>query len=90
MKAHNTVRLYFTIMKLRASWQKPIKAKLNQENVFGKPVVTEIVPAIVAFYKAEDYHQNYYNDNGEQPYCSYVIKPKLDKFRKVFKEKLKH
>lgn len=64
------------------------KAKLNAEKVFDKPIVTEISPA-AAFYKAEDYHQNYYNENGDAPYCTFVIKPKLDKFRKVFKDKLK-
>jgi peptide-methionine (S)-S-oxide reductase len=51
-------------------------------------VVTEIAP-YSKFYKAEDYHQNYYNQNGDQPYCAYVIQPKLDKFKKVFKGKLK-
>jgi len=64
------------------------KAKLNSEKAFDKPIVTEISPASV-FYKAEDYHQNYYNENGNAPYCTYVIVPKLEKFRKVFKDKLK-
>jgi peptide-methionine (S)-S-oxide reductase len=64
------------------------KAKLNSEKAFEKPVVTEISPA-GAFYKAEDYHQNYFNENGNAPYCTFVIVPKLEKFRKVFKDKLK-
>jgi len=64
------------------------KTKLNEEDAFGKPVVTEISPAAI-FYKAEDYHQNYFSENGDAPYCSYVIAPKLEKFRKVFKDKLK-
>ncbi|MEI6062296.1 MAG: peptide-methionine (S)-S-oxide reductase MsrA [Bacteroidota bacterium] len=64
------------------------KSKLNSEKAFDKPVVTEISPA-TAFYKAEDYHQNYYDQNGNAPYCTFVIAPKLDKFRKVFKDKLK-
>jgi peptide-methionine (S)-S-oxide reductase len=64
------------------------KSKLESENVFNDPIVTEITPASV-FYKAEDYHQNYYNLNQDQPYCSFVITPKLEKFRKVFKEKTK-
>lgn len=64
------------------------KNKLNVENAFDKPVVTEISP-IGAFYKAEDYHQNYFNENGNAPYCTFVIVPKLEKFRKVFKDKLK-
>ena len=64
------------------------KEKLNAEKVFNKDVVTEIVPFEV-FYKAEDYHQNYFNENGNQPYCSFVVAPKVEKFRKVFKDKLK-
>jgi peptide-methionine (S)-S-oxide reductase len=65
------------------------KKKLEQEKVFEDPIVTEITPAST-FYKAEDYHQNYYNLNSNVPYCSFVIQPKLEKFKKVFKEKLKH
>jgi peptide-methionine (S)-S-oxide reductase len=64
------------------------KKKLNDEKVYDSPVVTEIAPYTV-FYKAEDYHQNYFNQNGDQPYCSYVIQPKVEKFRKVFGNKLK-
>jgi peptide-methionine (S)-S-oxide reductase len=66
-----------------------IKTALNQSGAFQNPIVTEISPA-TTFYVAEDYHQNYYNDNqGKNPYCSFVIKPKVDKFQKVFKDKLK-
>lgn len=65
-----------------------LKAKLNEEKAFTKPVVTEISPA-AEFYIAEDYHQNYYNENGDQPYCRMVIEPKLEKFRKVFADRLK-
>jgi len=64
------------------------KKKLNDEKAWDKPVVTEIT-AFTQFYKAEDYHQNYYNDNGDQPYCHFVIGPKVEKFKKVFKDKLK-
>jgi len=64
------------------------KKKLNDEKAWDKPVVTEIT-AFTKFYKAEDYHQNYYNQNGEQPYCHFVIGPKVEKFKKVFKDKLK-
>ncbi len=63
-------------------------AKLTAENVFDKPIVTEISP-IAQFYKAEDYHQNYFNQNKNQPYCSFVIQPKLDKFSSDFKDKIK-
>ena len=64
------------------------KTELNKENVFNKPVVTEIT-AIEKFYKAENYHQDYYANNSTQGYCQIVIVPKLEKFRKVFKDKLK-
>lgn len=64
------------------------KSELNRQNVYNKPVVTEITP-FDKFYKAEDYHQNYYANNPTQGYCQMVIVPKLEKFRKVFKDKLK-
>jgi peptide-methionine (S)-S-oxide reductase len=64
------------------------KEKLNKEKAFGKPVVTEISP-FKFFYKAEDYHQDYYKLNGNAPYCSVVIAPKVEKFRKVFGNLLK-
>lgn len=62
--------------------------RLNQEKVYPAPIVTRVQPYTV-FYKAEDYHQNYYSRNKNQPYCQLVIKPKLEKFRKVFKDKIK-
>jgi len=62
--------------------------KLNKEAVYKSPIVTAVEP-FVAFYKAEDYHQEYYAKNGEEAYCVYVIKPKMEKFRKVFKDRLK-
>lgn len=65
------------------------KKELTDAQVYDQPIVTEITPASV-FYKAEDYHQNYYNLNANVPYCSFVITPKLEKFKKVFKEKLKN
>jgi peptide-methionine (S)-S-oxide reductase len=65
------------------------KAELNSTNAYGKPVVTEIAPK-KPFYVAEDYHQNYFNNNSNQPYCRLVILPKLEKLNKVFKDKLKH
>lgn len=65
-----------------------IKQRLNEENVFEKPVVTEI-SAWKNFFRAEDYHQDYFERNPGQGYCQFVIVPKLEKFRKIFKEKLK-
>jgi peptide-methionine (S)-S-oxide reductase len=54
----------------------------------GKTITTEVVPMDI-FYVAEDYHQNYLADNPNQPYCVYVVNPKVEKFRKQFKDKLK-
>lgn len=64
------------------------KAELDKTKVFDKPIVTEISP-YTRLYVAENYHQDYYNQNGSQPYCYYVIRPKLEKFKKVFKDRLK-
>ena len=64
------------------------KKELNEKKVFDNPIITEISP-LKNFFAAEDYHQNYYNNNGDQPYCNYVIRPKLEKFEKVFKDKIK-
>lgn len=61
---------------------------IEKEKLYAKPVVTQIEEAGV-FYLAEDYHQNYYNQNKEQGYCEYVIAPKLEKLRKYYKSKLK-
>lgn len=64
------------------------KAELNKTNAFGKPVVTTVEKA-QTFYVAEKYHQDYFKNNKDQPYCRVVILPKLDKLEKVFKDKLK-
>ena len=64
------------------------KKKLDDAGIYNKPIVTEISEFSV-FYKAEDYHQDYYKNNKAQSYCSFVITPKLDKFKKVFKDKIK-
>ena len=64
------------------------KARLTKEEVWEQPIVTEIVP-IANFYKAEAYHQNYLALNPENMYCQSVVRPKVEKFRKVFGEKLK-
>ena len=64
------------------------KRRLNEEKAYDNPVVTGISP-YTKFYKAEEFHQNYYDENGSQPYCVFVVKPKLDKFKKVFADKLK-
>lgn len=64
------------------------KAALNARRVFDAPVVTAIEPFTV-FYPAENYHKNYYQNNTSQPYCYYVIKPKMEKLKKIFAGKLK-
>ena len=64
------------------------KAELDKSKAFDNPIVTEISP-FTKFYVAENYHQDYYNNNGSQPYCYYVIRPKLEKFNKVFKDRIK-
>lgn len=61
---------------------------LTARKAYPDPIVTQVVP-FSAFYKAEDYHQNYYEDNTNQPYCQLVISPKLAKFHKLFKDKAK-
>jgi peptide-methionine (S)-S-oxide reductase len=65
------------------------KAELNKTNAYGKKVVTAI-EAAKPFYIAENYHQNYFNKNGSEPYCRLVIQPKIEKLEKIFKAKLKN
>lgn len=62
--------------------------QLNQSGTFSNPVVTTLEP-FTTFYPAENYHDNYYLQNGIAPYCQFVVKPKVDKFKKTFSEKLK-
>ena len=64
------------------------KNKLDKSGAWDNPIVTQIVP-LTKFYKAEDYHQDYFENNPYQGYCSFVIAPKVEKFEKVFKDKLK-
>lgn len=65
-----------------------IIAALKKAKVYDSPIVTTLEP-YTQFYKAENYHQNYYQNNKNQPYCQMVIQPKMEKFEKVFKDKLK-
>jgi peptide-methionine (S)-S-oxide reductase len=64
------------------------KRKLDESGAFNDKIVTAIEP-FKNFYVAENYHQDYYNRNGNQPYCYFVIRPKLEKFEKAFKDKMK-
>lgn len=61
---------------------------LDQEGTWGKPIVTQVAP-FETFYRAEDYHQDYFINNQRQPYCNVVIAPKVAKFRKQYAAKLK-
>lgn len=61
---------------------------LKKEKVYSSPIVTTLEP-YTKFYKAEEYHQNYYENNKNKPYCRMVIQPKLEKFEKIFKDRLK-
>jgi peptide-methionine (S)-S-oxide reductase len=63
------------------------KKKLDAARIWDKSIVTEITP-FTNFYPAEDYHQNYFNNNPNQPYCSYIIRPKVKKLEEVFRDKL--
>lgn len=65
-----------------------LKQLLNSEKIWDKPIVTEITK-FEKFYKAEDYHQNYFNNNPNQGYCQFVIVPKLEKFEKLFSDQKK-
>lgn len=67
---------------------KRIIDELNKVKAYPTPVVTELT-AYTTFYKAEAYHQNYYKNNKDAPYCRMVIQPKIEKFEQVFKNKIK-
>jgi methionine-S-sulfoxide reductase len=83
---------YRSIIFYRNQKQKDVIDKvtgeLKKDNVYKNPIVTEIVP-FQYFYAAEDYHQDYYSQNKEQSYCRVIINPKLEKFKKTFRDNLK-
>lgn len=83
---------YRSIIFYRNKQQKAVIDKVIAElkalKAYNQPVVTEVVP-FDSFYRAEDYHQNYFRQNPQQAYCRIVINPKLEKFRKVFRNNLK-
>jgi peptide-methionine (S)-S-oxide reductase len=83
---YRSVIFYSTEKQKETSIEK-IK-QLTDQKAFAEKIVTEVIP-LSEFYKAEDYHLNYYNRNGNQPYCRYIIKPKIEKFKKLFPEGLK-
>ncbi len=83
---------YRSVVYYHSEEQKQVAEKIIQlfekEKVYDKPIVTKVEP-YTTFYEAENYHQNYYNRNKSQGYCQYIITPKLEKFRKIFKDQLK-
>lgn len=84
---------YRSVIFYHSEEQKQIatkyKEELNKTKAFDNPIVTAIDKAST-FYVAENYHQDYFIKNGEQPYCRLVILPKMEKLEKLFKAKLKH
>lgn len=79
--------IFYTTAEQKAAAENFIKL-LTDQNIFGKKIVTKVTAAST-FYPAEDYHQDYYAMNPDQPYCVAVIEPKLQKLKKNYKSKLK-
>ena len=79
----------FTHSEEQREIARTVIEELDQSGVFSIPVVTELTP-LEHFYPAEDYHQEYFRQNSEQPYCQYVIDPKIAKFRTQYFDKLKN
>ena len=80
--------IYYHDNEQRLEAMKQI-SELNNLKIWPSPIVTEISP-VSTFYPAEDYHQNYANENTEQPYCTFIVTPKLEKFKYKFKSYLKN
>jgi peptide-methionine (S)-S-oxide reductase len=83
---YRSVIFYHTLQQKEIA--ESYKSELNRSGAFDNTVITAIEPFTV-FYKAENYHQDYYNLNAGKPYCQMVICPKIEKFRKVFADKIK-
>ena len=83
---------YRSVIFFRNERQKSVAEQVMQRiedaGVWNAPIVTELAP-FTAFFKAETYHERYFNRNGEQPYCRLVIAPKMAKFREYYRDKLK-
>jgi peptide-methionine (S)-S-oxide reductase len=71
----------------RAAAEETIR-DLNAEGIWDAPIVTDVLPA-AAFYSAENYHQDYFRNHSMQPYCAFVVAPKVKKFREKFTSKLR-
>jgi len=83
---YRSVIFYHDVEQKRIA--EELKAKLDAEHIWNRPIVTEIA-SLDKFWPAEDYHQNYYENNPEKGYCAVVITPKIEKFRQIFREKIK-
>jgi peptide-methionine (S)-S-oxide reductase len=83
---YRSVIFYHTEDQKRTA--EEVISDLETEGIWNSPIVTEVVP-FDEFYVAEDYHQNYFSNNGFQPYCQVIIAPKVAKFRKQHLERLK-
>ena len=79
--------IFYRSPEQKATAEQAIAA-LNAAKIWDSPIVTELAPA-PTFYVAEDYHQEYFENNGAQPYCRAVVAPKVAKFRKHYFDKLK-
>ena len=82
---------YRSVILYHNEEQKEVAEEMIRDyapQIWDSPIVTELTP-LDTFYVAESYHQNYYRDNGFQPYCLFVIRPKVNKFRKQWQAKLK-
>ncbi len=79
--------IFYHTPEQKATAEQVIK-EIAAAKIWPSPIVTEVAP-LAAFYKAEDYHQEYFRLNGEQPYCRAVVAPKVAKFRKQFHDRLK-
>lgn len=79
--------IFYHTPEQKATAQEVI-AEFNQQGIWSGPIVTEVTP-FEAFYPAEDYHQEYFARNPNQPYCQFIVAPKVAKFRKHFMEQLK-
>jgi len=73
---------------VQRSTAEQVIRELDAARIWDHPIVTEVRPAS-AFYRAENYHQNYFRNNPHQPYCTFVVAPKVRKFREKFAHKLK-
>ncbi len=89
-QGHDAGTQYRSAIYTRSPQQQAIaeQAIRDAADLWDGPIVTEVTP-LEKFYPAEDYHQDYYSQNGDQPYCRAVIAPKVDKVRKLFRDRLK-